>query len=106
VQPRDWRLRIRDILEAVGHIVRYIRGMDFEAFTSDQITIDAVAYNLTIIGEAATHIPSEVQSRYSHISWADMRSNRNFIVHEYFGVNPQTVWDTITQDLPPLVPPR
>jgi len=62
-----------------------------------------VVRNLPIIREAARHIPTEVQSRASSIPWADMRGMRHHIVHEYLTIDAAIVWQTVTEDLPPLV---
>ena len=102
---RDWKLRIRDILESVAAVESYVAGMTFEAFAGDQRTIDAVVRRFTVIGEAASHVPEEICLRTSKIPWADMRAMRNFVVHEYFGVSDRTLWDTIHVDLPGIVGP-
>ena len=77
--------------------------MDFQDFHSDSKTTDAVIRNLIVIGEAARHIPPEVVPAHPEIPWRLMRDMRNFAVHEYWGVELQTVWETIQKDLPPLM---
>jgi uncharacterized protein with HEPN domain len=104
VPPREWRLRIEDILESIIKIQRYTEGMTFDAFVDDEKTIDAVTRNFTIIGEAACHIPQEIEDRYQNVLWFRMRGMRNIVVHEYFGVDLPTVWQTIQQDISVLVP--
>jgi len=102
--PRErWEDRVRDILTAIEKIQRYTSGLSFEAFSNDEKTVDAVVRNLSIIGEASRHIPTDVQSRTSSIPWADMRGMRHRIVHEYLTVDVAIVWQTVTEDLPPLV---
>lgn len=102
---RHWKFRIQDILESVEAVRSYVKDMSFEDFVNDRRTVDAVIRRFTIIGEAANHVPEEICSRYPAIPWADMRAMRNFVVHEYFGVSEQTIWDTITHDLPGIVGP-
>lgn len=87
---RDWKLRIRDILESVAAVESYVAGMTFEAFEGDQKTIDAIVRRFTVIGEAANHVPAQICLRNPHIPWEDMRAMRNFVVHEYFGVSDRT----------------
>lgn len=58
--PRDWLVRIEDILEACTRITGYIGNLNQDEFTEDSRTVDAVIRNLTVIGEAAIHIPAEV----------------------------------------------
>lgn len=82
----------------------YTRDLDFENFKSDSKTIDAVVRNFEIIGEAATHMPEEITVNNPEIPWQDMRDMRNMLAHEYFGINEKIVWETIQDDLPPLVP--
>jgi uncharacterized protein with HEPN domain len=101
---RDWKLRLEDVLEAIPRIDRYTAGMDYDSFRADDKTIDAVVRNLEVIGEAARHIPEEVQKQYPDIPWARMRDVRNVLIHEYFGVSVSIVWQTVRDDLPPLVP--
>ena len=62
--PRDWTFRIQDILDAIAKIQRYAADVDFETFENDEEIMDAVIHNLTVIGEAANHIPAEIRSRY------------------------------------------
>lgn len=103
-EMRLWQFRLNDILEAIGRIEGYVAGMTFEQFAADRKTLDAVERNFIAIGEAARGVPDEIEVRYSHVPWADMRAMRNFVVHVYWGVDPQRVWDTIRTNLPPLVP--
>ena len=102
--PRKWDLRIWDILASIERIIKYTRKMDFEQFRSDTKTVDAVVRNFEIIGEAAAHVPEEIVADHPEIPWQDMRDMRNVLAHEYFGINEKIVWDTIQDDLPPLVP--
>ena len=99
---RDWKQRVEDILEALERIESYTQGMTFDAFKSNSMAVDAVVRNLTVIGEAARHIPPEAQERYPHVPWAEMRAIRNILTHEYFGVSLPILWETIARDLPPL----
>jgi uncharacterized protein with HEPN domain len=100
---RKWGLRIRDILASIERIKEYTRNLDFEQFRSDTKTFDAVVRNLEIIGEASVHVPEEIVADHPEIPWQDMRAMRNVLAHEYFGINENIVWDTIQNDLLPLV---
>ncbi len=101
---RDWRLRLEDIPEVITRVERYTSGMDRHAFEADQRTVDAVVRNLEVLGEAARYIPSHVEERHPHVPWDKMRGIRNLLVHEYFGVSVPILWQTLREDLPPLVP--
>ena len=102
--PRDFRIRIRDIITAAEKIISNTQDMDFESFSTDDWTIDAVLRNITVIGEAAGHIPDEVCNSYPDIPWREIRDMRNIIVHEYFGVDLGIIWNAIRYDLPKLIP--
>jgi len=101
--PREWRLRIEDVLEAIHKIQRYASGLSFDEFCADDKVVDAVVRNLEVIGEAARHIPPEIESRHPDLPWVEMRGMRNILVHEYFGVNLSILWHTIQQNLPPII---
>jgi uncharacterized protein with HEPN domain len=99
---RDADLLIEDILAAIGKIEGYTRGVNRDAFVADDKTIDAVVRNLEIIGEAAHRMPAECVTMYPGVPWQQIAGLRNRIVHEYFGLDLEIVWQIIERDLPPL----
>lgn len=101
--PREWRLRVEDILERINRVMRYTEGMDETSFSEDEKTVDAVLRNMTVIGEAARALPPEIEARYPNVPWGKMRGFRNIVVHEYFGVSVPILWQTVQTNLPPLV---
>ena len=101
---RDWRFRVRDILDAVRAIERYTEGMTFEEFAADARTIDAVVRNLMTIGESTRWIPEPIKDAHREVPWRTLRGVRNVVVHEYFGVDSEILWETVRSDLPPLAP--
>ena len=103
MSPRDFTMRIEDILEAIANIQSYVKGMDLKQFKADRRTVDAVVRNITVVGEAARYIPDEIVSRYPDVPWLEMRDIRNVVVHEYFGVSLDILWETTQRDLPPLI---
>jgi len=102
---RKWHFRIEHILEAIAKIQRYTAGMSEEAFAADDLVVDAVQRNFTIIGEAARQIPVDIQRKHPEIPWARMQGMRNILVHEYDAVKLNVIWRTIQDNLPPLVEP-
>jgi uncharacterized protein with HEPN domain len=102
VSPKDWKGRIRDILEAITEIKAFTNGMDFVNFSADAKTVRAVELDLIIIGEATNQIPDHIQEQNPQIPWTLMRAMRNRLVHVYFSVDETLLWDTIQKDLPPL----
>ncbi len=102
---RNWKFRVQDILDAIGVIADYINNMTLDDFASDQRTVDAVVRRLMIIGEASTHIPTSIIKQNPDVPWDEMRAMRNFVVHEYFGVSVDIIWNTIRIDLPGVIQP-
>lgn len=105
MSPRDWQERVWDILSAIDEINAFTKGFDVEKFVADPRTQRAVEMNFIVIGEAANHIPDEVQERYTEVPWHLMRAMRNRLVHVYFNVDAQILWQTIQEDLPAIVVP-
>ncbi len=101
---RDWRFRVEDIISAIEKICAFTKDADFDAFVANQMAVDAVIRNLEIIGEAARHIPAEIEAKHPEIGWPEMRAIRNILIHEYFGVDVAIIWHTVQTDLPPLLP--
>lgn len=96
-------MRIADILECVTKIEDYTAGMTFADFRASPKTVDAVYRNLEVIGEAARHIPPDIEARHPAVPWSRMRGMRDVLIHEYFGVDLETVWQTIHSNLPQLL---
>ncbi len=102
MSKRKPHLYLQDILDSIGKIEKYIEGVNFNQFSSDEEKIDAVIRNLEIIGEAANSVPKEITDKYTEIPWEKMVSIRNKVLHEYFGVDEDILWQTVTNDLLPL----
>ena len=102
VPSRNLRQRFTDILQMCGEIEVFTAGMRFVDFQQDAKTVKAVLYNLAIIGEVAGQLLPEVELLYPEIPWVDIRGIRNLIIHEYFQVNLDIVWETVQTDLPTL----
>lgn len=99
-RPAD--LLVEDILESIGKIMAYTSGFTLERFIGDDRTADAVVRNLEIIGEAANRLPEGYVSAHPDIDWRGIIGLRNRIIHEYFGVDLEIVWQIIQHDLPDL----
>ena len=102
--PRDYKLYLEDIIEAAEKVENYTQGMHKDAFLADSKTIDAVLRNLMIIGEAVRHLPEEIKTKSSidEREWKKIIAFRNILVHEYFGINLQVVWDIVENKIRPL----
>ena len=101
--PRQWRLFVADIVDAVEAIDSYAAGLTQPEFFADRLRLDAVIKNLAVIGEAAGRVPADITEASPQISWSRMRGMRNVVVHEYFGIDRDVLWGTVTDDLKPLV---
>ncbi len=99
---RDNRFRLQDILDAIDRISSYVEGITYEDFLADRKTQDAVTRNVEIIGEAARSLSEQFKQEHSSIPWQDIVDMRNVIVHHYFGILPDVVWDVIENELPSL----
>lgn len=102
MSSRGADLYLADIQEAIGRIRRYTSDLSFGEFAKDCKTIDAVVRNLSIIGEAAANIPGTVTAANPQIPWREIIGMRNKVIHEYFGVDEEVLWKTITEDLTAL----
>jgi len=100
--PRDYRVYLDDILDAVAKIRDYTSGMNLEGLKNDPRTLDAVVRNLEVIGEAAKKIPDDVRRRYPVIEWKKIAGLRDILIHEYFGIDVNIIWDIVRTKLPPL----
>ena len=99
---RNYNLYLQDIVEAADRIASYVEGMTRSAFEADQMRIDAVIRNLQIIGEAVKKIPDSIREKYPNIPWHNIAGLRNRVIHVYFNVDMDVVWDALQAKLPPL----
>lgn len=93
---------LADILESCEHVRLYISGLSFDDFAADRKTVDAVARNLEIIGEAAKNIPDEILAEKPEVPWKLVRRFRDKIAHHYFDLNLERVWNIIETELDTL----
>lgn len=93
---------LRDILESIRHIERFVEGMDLDAYSQDEKTKSAVERKIQILTEAVIRLESEGPERFPDIDWKAYRGLGNFLRHSYHRVSDEIVWDTIKEDLPSL----
>ena len=91
------------MLEAAQRAVSYTHQKHYEDFMLDSLLQDAVIRNIEIIGEAAKKVTDDVQAKYPEVPWKTISAMRNRLIHDYFGVNLDIVWEVIQSDLPPLI---
>lgn len=85
--------RLNHITDCIGEIENALTGLTFEAFSENHIVRIAVVKWLEIIGEAANHITDETKNQYPEIEWQKMIGLRNIVVHEYFRIDYNIIWD-------------
>ncbi|HEX3313599.1 MAG TPA: DUF86 domain-containing protein [Gemmataceae bacterium] len=102
---RLWQHRIGHILDSFERILTYTAGMTKRSLEKNQMAVDAVIRNFQVIGEAAKHVPKPIRNRYPEIPWSMMQGMRHIVVHDYDQIDMNRVWQTIKDDLPPLLGP-
>jgi uncharacterized protein with HEPN domain len=100
--PRDYKLYLEDILSAIEKIQTYTQGANVSDLETNPMLLDAVLYNLQIIGESAKHLPDELKSQSDQIEWRKIAGMRDVIAHEYFGISLEIIWDILENKLPDL----
>ncbi len=103
-EGRNWRLYVQDMCEFSEKVLNYTEGLDLDAFIADSLTYDATLRNIELIGEAATHIPSDVREAHPEIQWRQIIGTRNRVAHAYLGLDDDVIWDIICTDIPGLLP--
>jgi len=93
---------IQDINEAIDRIILYTSGMEYDEFLHDNKTQDAVIRNIEILGEAVKLLSDETKDKYPNIPWKDIAGTRDKLIHDYFGVNIDIVWDIVRNEIPSL----
>jgi uncharacterized protein with HEPN domain len=102
MSKRTLKLLLEDIIDSAKKVLSYTGGMTYEDFIKDPKTIDAVVRNFEIIGEAANKIPEDFKDNNSSVDWHRIRGFRNRIVHDYFGIDYNIIWnikETILESL-------
>lgn len=100
--PRDFNVYLEDVLNAIEKIDRYVANITFDTFIRDEKTVDAVARNLEIVGEAIKKVPLHVRQRHTEVEWKKIAGLRDILIHAYFGIDATIIWDVVREKLPVL----
>jgi uncharacterized protein with HEPN domain len=100
---REWRFYVDDMIAFAQKVQAYTAGLTQAGFVADPRTYDATLRNLELIGEAATHVPDEVRASHPEIPWRLIVATRNRLIHAYLGIDDDTLWSIIQDDIPVLV---
>lgn len=97
---KDPKLFLKHILDSVRQIEEYVQDTSKEKFLASPQIQDAVMMRLAIIGEATKNLPDDLRQKYEQIPWSSIAGMRDMLIHEYFGVDAEIVWNTVKKDLP------
>ena len=98
---KDDRLYLLHIRDAIDRIIAYTTGGK-DTFLADSKTQDAVIRNLEVIGEAVKNLSDQLKAAYTGVPWRQIAGMRDKMIHKYFGVDLELVWDAVDLDLPAL----
>jgi len=98
--PRNCKVYLEDIREAISRIRLFTERISFGEFEADIKTTDAVVRNLMVIGEAVKSVPDEIRSAHPEVAWKEFAGLRDILIHRYFGIDQEILWDIIQTKLP------
>jgi len=97
-------LRVKDMLDSMERVERFVTGMSYDDFVKDDKTSSAAIRCVEIMGEAAKHVPESLRRKYPEIPWRSIAVMRDMLTHAYFAVALQRIWLVIKEDIPQLRP--
>lgn len=100
---RDANVYLVDIAERCRRVLRYVSNLDEAAWAEDELTQDAVARNLEVIGEAVKRLPADMRKEHQGVPWQDIAGLRDILIHEYEGVDYAIIWDVAVNEVPSLL---
>lgn len=101
---RAWRFYLDDMIGFAEKVISYTSNLDQAGFVASQLYYDATLRNLELIGEAATHVPDGVRAANPHIPWRMIIATRNRLIHGYLGIDNDTLWSIVQDDIPTVLP--
>ncbi len=101
---REWNFYLNDMIAFAENVCTYTEGLDQSQFVDSGMTYDATLRNLELIGEAATHIPNTIRDNHPEIPWRMIIATRNRLIHGYLGIDNDTLWSIIQEDVPAVIP--
>jgi uncharacterized protein with HEPN domain len=102
MKRRDLRDYLLDIIDSIDDIENFTENLTYEQFVKDRKTLNAVVRSIEIIGEAAKQLPNEVKAKYNTLPWKEITGMRDKLIHAYFGMDTETIWETVHKNIPTL----
>jgi uncharacterized protein with HEPN domain len=99
---REWRFYLDDMIACCDRILSYSRGLDRSTFNAGGMAYDAIIRNVELLGEAAKHVPDEVRASAPEIEWRGVIAVRNILIHGYFSVDNDILWDIVSNKIAPM----
>lgn len=93
---------LRHIFDAISRTDEYTQGMDYNDFAGNHLVQDGVIRQIEIMGEATKKLSESIRNKYPDVPWKDVAGMRDKLIHHYFGVDIEAVWDTTKKDVPVL----
>lgn len=96
--------RLEHMMLAISRVEEFTEGVSYEQFLKDKMCAHATIYNIQIIGEAAYMLTKDFKANHPELPWSLMEKMRHVIVHDYYNIVPEAIWDVVTEDLPSIKP--
>lgn len=102
MRTRDITDYLQDILDAINDVEIFTASITYEQFTKDRKTLNAVVRSIEVIGEASKRLPDTLKAKYSELPWREITGMRDKLIHAYFGIDTETIWQTAKEDIPSM----
>ena len=103
-ESEQWRLSIQDMILFCESIVEHTEGIDLSTLVGTRLIYDATLWNITLLGEAASNVPATIRDIHPDIPWGIIVAARNRIIHRYWRIDSDIIWDIARNDVPSLLP--